>query len=142
MRYFGFMVKLIYDEIAREVNRRLAGHGLTHSQVSVLIFLHAREGARTTVSDVQQFLCVSQPTATGLVRRLEKKGFLRVLEDPHDRRARLVSLTDETNDIYERIQALMHDMDARLTRGFDAQERAQALDLLDRLYRNAQSASE
>lgn len=140
MDYIGFLVKLIYDEIDREVNRKLVKHGLTSSQVAVLIFLHTQERAQATIKDIQRFLNVSQPTATGLVRRLEKKGFVRVFEDPQDRRVRIVRLTNETSSVYESIQSLMRETEAMLMQGFSAQERDQVYALLNRIYQNTQAS--
>ena len=140
MDYIGFLIKLIYDEIDREVNRKLVKHGLTSSQVAVLIFLHTQERAQATIKDIQRFLNVSQPTATGLVRRLEKKGFVRVFEDPQDRRVRIVRLTNETSSVYESIQSLMRETEAMLMQGFSAQERDQVYALLNRIYQNTQAS--
>lgn len=140
MNYIGFLIKLIYDEIDREVNRKLVKHGLTSSQVAVLIFLHTQEHAQATIKDIQRFLNVSQPTATGLVRRLEKKGFVRVFEDSQDRRVRIVRLTNETSSVYESIQSLMRETEAMLMQGFSAQERDQVYALLNRIYQNTQAS--
>lgn len=77
----GFIIKLLHDVIGRNVNRELETQQLTNSQMSVLLYLHSRENADVSIRDIQGFLNVSHPTAAGLVRRLNKKGFVELLMD-------------------------------------------------------------
>ena len=134
----GFLIKLIYDAINRQINRELSAYNLTNSQSAVLAFLYSRGSRDTTFSDVQEFLNVSHPTVAGLIRRLEKKGFVRVTVSDEDHRARLLHLESEIRDRLASTVEPTRKMEELLTQGFTETERKQLSSLLSRVYENIQ----
>ena len=132
----GFLVKLVHDAIDRRINQELESQRLTNSQLSVLSFLCMRGDADTTIRDIQDFLKVSHPTAAGLVRRLEQKGFVHLLTDPRDKRARIVQLDDSViSNAQLEPKPTLH-MEERLLAGLSDEERRQLCALLMRVYEN------
>ena len=132
----GFLVKLVHDAIDRRINQELESQRLTTSQLSVLSFLCMRGDADTTIRDIQDFLKVSHPTAAGLVRRLEQKGFVHLLTDPRDKRARIVRLDDSVISSYQLEPKPTLHMEERLLAGLSDEERRQLCALLMRVYEN------
>ena len=132
----GFLVKLVHDAIDRRINQELESQRLTNSQLSVLSFLCMRGDADTTIRDIQDFLKVSHPTAAGLVRRLEQKGFVHLLTDPRDKRARIVRLDDSVISSYQLEPKPTLHMEERLLAGLSDEERRQLCALLMRVYEN------
>lgn len=132
----GFIIKLLHDAIGRNVNRELETQQLTNSQMSVLLYLHSRGNDSVTIRDIQEFLNVSHPTAAGLVKRLNKKGFVELLTDPHDKRARIVRLAQFVQEELSVDPRPTQHMEERLLRGFSQQEREQLVQLLMRVYQN------
>ena len=132
----GFLVKLVHDAIDRRINQELESQRLTNSQLSVLTFLCMRGDADTTIRDIQDFLKVSHPTAAGLVRRLEQKGFVHLLTDPRDKRARIVRLDDSVISSYQLEPKPTLHMEERLLAGLSDEERRQLCALLMRVYEN------
>ena len=132
----GFLVKLVHDAIDRRINQELEDQRLTNSQLSVLSFLCMQGDADTTIRDIQDFLKVSHPTAAGLVRRLEQKGFVHLLTDPRDRRARIVRLDASViSNAQLEPKPTLH-MEERLLAGLSEEERRQLCALLMRVYEN------
>lgn len=129
----GFLIKLVHDALDRSINRELEAQRLTHSQMSVLAYLHTRGEVHTSIRDIQEHLNVSHPTAAGLVRRLEQKGFVHLLTDPEDKRARIVRLDPSAQQLAE-VNPLHVEED--LLRGLTQEERRQLRELLLRVYRN------
>jgi DNA-binding MarR family transcriptional regulator len=68
-----------------------------HSEIRLLVVIKrmgkGEEGIK--VSDLSRFLRVTSPTVTQLLNRLEEMGLILRKEDAKDRRAVLVSLTEE-----------------------------------------------
>jgi len=64
---------------------------LTLAQWRALVVLGRTDGLR--VGDVAQAVGMSLPSASRLIRRLERRGFATTVRDPSDRRATLVRLT-------------------------------------------------
>ena len=132
----GFLVKLVHDAIDRRINQELEDQRLTNSQLSVLSFLCMRGDADTTIRDIQDFLKVSHPTAAGLVRRLEQKGFVHLLTDPRDKRARIVRLDASVISSYQLEPKPTLHLEERLLAGLSDEERRQLCALLMRVYEN------
>ena len=132
----GFLVKLVHDAIDRRINQELEDQRLTNSQLSVLSFLCMQGDADTTIRDIQDFLKVSHPTAAGLVRRLEQKGFVHLLTDPRDKRARIVRLDASVISSYQLEPKPTLHLEERLLAGLSDEERRQLCALLMRVYEN------
>ncbi len=65
--------------------------GVTQTQFLILMVLHASESC--TMSALASNLHVKMPTATGIVDRLVRLGYVQRVTDSHDRRQVFVSLT-------------------------------------------------
>lgn len=92
---------------------------LTTSQLRVLMIVHREPGP--TLRALADHLRVAAPTASGLVDRLVRQGYLRREDDPCDRRVVRHQLTDEGLRIITELQregrALLHAILSRLDDG-------------------------
>lgn len=77
------------------MNNRLRLNNLTLSQMGLLTNLECRPNGRASMKELEQLLPVAQSTVVGLVSRLEQKDVLSSHEDAHDRRVKLVELTEK-----------------------------------------------
>lgn len=136
----GFLIKLVHDALDRTINRELESVRLTNSQLAVLTFFQFRGDANTTIRDIQEYLNVSHPTAAGLVKRLEQKGFVHLLVDPDDKRARIVRLTDAARAEFATDTRSTTELEELMMKGLDPDERNQLRSLLLRVYQNIKSS--
>ena len=67
--------------------------GVTQTQFLVLIAIHA--SGRCPMGTLARNMHVQMPTATGIVNRLVRAGYVRRTPDPEDRRQVLVHVTDK-----------------------------------------------
>jgi DNA-binding MarR family transcriptional regulator len=79
--------------------RYVKGTGLSMPQFSVLMRLHYRGSCG--ISDISSHLDVTAAAGSQLVDRLVKDGYLERAEDPHDRRAKQVSLSAQGRKLIE-----------------------------------------
>lgn len=126
----GNMLREINDELGRRANNALRGSGLTLSQVGVLMRLREAPDGLMTMSDLSAKFRVTQPTMSGLVRRLEKKGLVRVLGDPADRRIRNVLITQRGRTLCDEGERSMQRHEEFLLSGLTEEERVEFLRLL------------
>lgn len=132
----GFLIRLIYDALGRQLDENLKPMNLTHSQALVIAFLKTREGIPTSITDIRNELKVSAPTALGLVQRLEKKGFARTYTDKDDHRIRLVFLnSDQMLHVDQSFQDAVN-MEEKMLEGLSSEEREKLADYLNRVYQN------
>lgn len=73
-------------------------HGLTFSQYNVLRILDASPDGKNTMTNISRIMLVSGANMTGIVKRLEKSGFLLKMGDVSDDRIRLVEITSRGRD--------------------------------------------
>lgn len=135
-RSVGFMVRRIHEAVEERLSREISDKRLSPRQTAVIAYLRGREDRPTTIGDLQAFLGVSHPTVSSLIRELEARGFIRMEVDAQDRRARLLTLGDAVSEAFAGARHEPEELDEVLLRGLDAQERAQLLALLARVYRN------
>ena len=73
--------------------RYVKDSGFSMSQVSALFFLH-RKGS-SGVSDIGEEMGVTSAAASQMLDKLVQQGLISRSEDPHDRRLKLIVLTDK-----------------------------------------------
>ena len=84
-------LRLVIARLARTV-RQHAAAGLTPSQLSALSTIEEHEPIR--MSDLATHESVGAPVITRVIDSLEKLGYVARVNDPTDRRACLIELTD------------------------------------------------
>ncbi len=118
----GFLFKQINNNYEKELNRRLRMLGLTSSQCEVLDYLFTSNKEAVTQHDIERALSLKNPTVTGLLKRLDEKGFILVVPDEDDKRCKNVFLTEKAYDIQRRMEEERKEMDKMLTLGMTRRE--------------------
>ncbi|MDL2402250.1 MarR family winged helix-turn-helix transcriptional regulator [Rhizobium mayense] len=77
--------------LARRFDEALRPLGLTNGQFSLMMSLNRPEPA--AMGPVATLLAIDQTTLTAALKPLERRGWVSILPNPKDRRARLLSLT-------------------------------------------------
>jgi DNA-binding MarR family transcriptional regulator len=77
--------------LARRFDEALRPLGLTNGQFSLMMSLNRPEAPGMGV--VAELLAIDRTTLTAALKPLERRGLLKVKEDPADRRGRRLSLT-------------------------------------------------
>ncbi|ACM25845.1 MarR family transcriptional regulator [Agrobacterium sp. SHOUNA12C] len=77
--------------LARRFDEALRPLGLTNGQFSLMMSLNRPQPA--PMGPVATLLAIDQTTLTAALKPLERRGWVSVLPNPRDRRARLLSLT-------------------------------------------------
>ncbi|MDE1993199.1 MAG: MarR family transcriptional regulator [Rhizobiaceae bacterium] len=77
--------------LARRFDEALRPFGLTNGQFSLMMSLNRPEPP--AMGPVAALLAIDQTTLTAALKPLERRGWVSILPNPRDRRARLLSLT-------------------------------------------------
>lgn len=77
--------------LARRFDQALRPLGLTNSQFSLMMSLNRPQPA--PMGPVANLLAIDQTTLTAALKPLQRRGWVDILPNPRDRRARLLSLT-------------------------------------------------
>jgi DNA-binding MarR family transcriptional regulator len=83
--------------LARRFDVALRPTGLTNGQFSLLIALNRPNPP--AMAPVAALLAMDRTTLTAALKPLERRGLLKVMPDPNDRRTRRLALTDAGRDL-------------------------------------------
>lgn len=134
--HVGFYFKKISEKLERRANCEKQKHGVTYAQGKLLWFLKKHEGEKVTLRDIERFFDCSHATVSGLVQRLEERGFVRTVRDESDGRAKNVVATSKAEAYDKEMKQNRLDAEANLLKGFSDGEREQFIEFLDRVYKN------
>ena len=135
-KHVGMFFKKISEKLEKKANENLGKRELTFSQGKVLWYLRKNSEKTVTLSDVAKFLDCTHATVSGLVSRLEKKGYLRIETDQSDHRAKNLFLTEKEMTKFRAMQEHRKQMEETLLQGFEEKERNELLSYLQRVYEN------
>lgn len=129
----GEYIHWISDVLEKRTELLLAKGGLTLSQMMVIeSFRHSKDGYQT-VQDIQNALHVAQPTVSGLVKRMEKKGLLKRV-DSKDKREKVLTLTEEGKDAINNARNGMLSIESILLASLNEEEIERFRNLLDKIW--------
>ncbi|WP_251387616.1 MarR family winged helix-turn-helix transcriptional regulator [Mediterraneibacter agrestimuris] len=118
----GFIVKQINNIYEKELNERLKKLGITSSQCAVLDYLFHTNKEEVNQRDVERSLSLKNPTVTGILKRMEEKGFILSVPNAVDKRKKNIYLTEKAYDIQRKMDADRRKLDKRLTIGLSKKE--------------------
>jgi len=110
--------------------------GLSMPQFSVLMQLHYRGACG--MSEISERFEVTAAAASQLVDKLVQSGFIKREEDPHDRRAKLLDLTDKGKQLVQQGIEERYRWVDQLAERLTAEERVQVSEALNIMTRAAQ----
>ena len=105
-------------------------------QFSILMQLHHK--GVCGLSDISERFDVTNAAASQLVDKLVQSGFIKREEDPHDRRAKLLNLTDKGKQLVRQGIEERYRWVDQLAERLTAEERVQVSEALNTMTRAAQ----
>lgn len=124
----------------RIIERRVSKTGVPRSQHRLLmnLYFHSESSQR----DLAEAFEVSTATIAGLVKKLEKNGYVAREMDQKDNRYNKVTLTDKGEEIVKSSKQIFEKADKELLQGFSTQEIQQLNTYWDRLIENINKMEE
>jgi len=127
---FGFLVTDVARLIRAEMDRRIteAGLGLTPAEGRTLS--HAARAGTVRQNVLADRMGVEAMTLSAALDRLETQGLIERQPDPTDRRAKLVTVTEQAADMLERLGQISAVLRADASRDMAPDDWNRLLDLL------------
>lgn len=132
----GFMFKQINTIYEKDFNQLLRTIGITSSQCAVLDYLFRSSEEAVNQRDIEKALSLRNPTVTGLLKRLDEKGYILSVPSDRDKRCKNIYLTEKAYDIQRRMEADRKKIDKKLTLGMNKKEKAALEKMLERVLYN------
>jgi len=125
--------------LTRMFNR--VGASRTRGRYTALRILLFAPNRRLTQNEIRAAMNVTSPNVTYLIDELEKEGLVRRVAHPGDRRATLVELTPEGDQLVSILAPAMARFMGEMSSGFSEEEKKLFHDFLLRFMQNASSNS-
>ena len=132
------LFKSIHNVLLEQMNGHIRELDLTISQVNVLVSIASHRGEGVSQREIERELYLSNPTVTGILQRLEAKGFVTRVADEQDKRVRLTARCERLG---ERIQEKGRKTFEQIFQGFTPEEFSALNQMLERLLRNCEAAA-
>lgn len=128
-------IRRLQNTTRQRIDEALTEMDLTSAQGVIIGYL-MHSSAPPCPRDIEQEFHLSHATVSGLLARMEKKGFIRQEEDPADRRCKRIFPLPKACDCGERIHRIILESEEQMVQGFSEQERQLFAALLTRAAHN------
>lgn len=133
-RNIGFLLHDVARLMRRRFEQNARDLGLTRAQYKVLAHLARNEGIHQGA--LAEILETEPITLTRILDRLERAGLIERLNHPHDRRVRLLRLTEAAHPLLETIFSIGARTQGEAMDGISGEERDRLFDILFRMKSN------
>lgn len=117
------------------MNREMTEMELTSAQGRIIGYL-THHPQVPCARDLEEFFGLSHSTISGLLSRMEAKGFIRQESDPDDRRIKRIYLLEKGHACSRRIQTCIENNERLMVWGFSEEETEQFRAFLQRAKEN------
>lgn len=130
---------LIFDKYA---NQLLQPYQLTGSQFRILMILYKAPSCSIRQADIETAFSMTNPTVTGLINNLEKKGLVQRVKNPKDKRSKLLVLTEDAERKRKEFIALADSIEREMTDGLSESEAEVLVGLLMKIIEKHENGGE
>ncbi|MBR2890248.1 MAG: MarR family transcriptional regulator [Oscillospiraceae bacterium] len=133
--YYGHYAKILHWCTDQAMTNALAQMELTAAQGHIMGYLAHRDQAPCS-RDVEEAFRLSHPTVSGLLSRLEKKGFIEFRPDPADRRCKRIYILPKGLECTETMHRTIRETEEQMVRDFSEEEKLLFTQLMSRAIAN------
>lgn len=132
---YGHYIRILHSSTDQAMTNALTSMELTAAQGHIMGYItHRKEPP--CARDIEEAFHLSHPTVSGLLSRLEKKGFIEFRTDEMDRRCKRIYILPKGLELDETMHRTILTTEARLVQDFTEEEKEQFSQLLLRAIHN------
>jgi len=135
----GLKIAIIDRAFKRRMDERAGSMGLTSVQLRVLGRISLLESAgvlEINQRDLEEAVQVTHPTMTGIIKRLENKGFVTCMPSPTDKRYKKITCTPKGAGVHRELAEQDQEVLLELCHGFTQEDMDTFHRLTSRLLEN------
>ena len=133
--HYGHLLRILHWCTDQAMTNALEKMELTAAQGHIMGYLAHRKDPPCP-RDIEEEFHLSHPTVSGLLNRLEKKDFIRLLPDEQDRRCKRIHVCPKGRECQENMHRVIQDNERRIVEGFTEEEQRQFAEFLSRAITN------
>lgn len=133
--HYGHLARVLHWCTCHAMDSALEKMELTAAQGRIMGFLaHAKQPP--CPRDLEAEFQLSHPTVSGILSRLEQKGFIELRTDPDDRRCKRIYVLPKGMECHEMMHKTIIENEQRIVEGFTPMEQEQFASFLQRAITN------
>lgn len=121
-KLLGPKIKALSTALEQDMNRNTAALGLTCSQSFFLSYLIHNRDRAVYSRDLEREFDFAHPTVSGVLRRLELKGFISFQPGEKDKRCKQILVTGKAIECHAMMVRHLHETEDKVTAGMTPQE--------------------
>lgn len=133
--HYGHLLRILHWCTDQSMTAALEKMDLTAAQGHIMGFL-AHQEKPPCPRDVEAEFQLSHPTVSGILSRLEQKGFIELRTDPDDRRCKRIYILSKGEECHELMHRTIQENEQRIVEGFSPEEQEQFGNFLHRAITN------
>lgn len=133
--HYGHLLRILHWCTHQSTTAALEQMELTAAQGHIMGFLSTRSQPPCP-RDVEEEFQLSHPTVSGILSRLEQKGFICLQPDPSDRRCKRIHIQPKGQQCHQTMHRIILSNEERMVQGFTPEEKEQFADFLQRAITN------
>ena len=133
--HYGHLLRILHWCTDQAMTGALETMELTAAQGHIMGYLAHRK-LPPCPRDVESEFQLSHPTVSGILSRLEQKGFIELRTDPDDRRCKRIYVLEKGRQCHDLMHSTIVSNERRIVEGFTREEREQFAALLQRAITN------
>lgn len=133
--HYGNLLRILHWCVDQIMTEALKDMELTAAQGHIMGYL-SRQPEPPCPRDVEEAFHLSHPTVSGLLSRLEQKGFIQFRPDPLDRRCKRIYVLPKGQACHDTMHQIIRTTEDRIVQDFSPEEKAQFSALLQRAISN------
>ena len=121
----GNLIKHLNKMFEQQINENMISVNVTRSQMEVLVYTYIKNknGIEVNQVDLEKDLNLKNPTVTGLISRLEKKGYMKREKSSKGPNYKSVLITDEGIRIIEEGKRITDNVEKEMFSVLDKDEK-------------------
>ena len=132
---YGYYIRVLENCTQQAMNNALASMDLTAAQGHVMGFI-THSQTPPCARDIEDRFQLSHPTVSGILSRLEQKGFVEMRPDPSDRRCKRIYVLPKGIQMQETMHKTIRDTEQKMVNDFTEEEQELFQALLKRAIHN------
>lgn len=131
-RYYGILFKQLSIAFENNLQRTAARYDLTPAQAGIVVYLEDVDHP-VNQRELEHYFKLSNPTVTGLMKRMESKGFIQRIANPEDGRSKYIQLTPKAMEVASSVRQNLQTLENDMTQDLSAEEEEIFHDMLMRV---------
>ena len=134
-KHYGYYIRVLENCTQQAMNNALASMDLTAAQGHIMGFITHRSEPPCP-KDIEEKFQLSHPTVSGILSRLEQKGFIEMRPDEYDRRCKRIYVLPKGMELNETMHQTIRATEDSMVRDFTEEEKELFQTLLKRAIHN------